>query len=97
MKIECSRQTCAGRTDRQTDRHCDSLGSLSEPKKKKRNISSSMVKNGNGCAAMTYNGENTTKWIMTCPEDLYSISFLFGQPDIMFVSNGLSSYLERFP
>ena len=56
-----------------------------------------MVKNGNGCAAMTYNGENTTKWIMTCPEDLYSISFLFGQPDIMFVSNGLSSYLERFP
>ena len=63
----------------------------------KKNISSSMVKNGNGCAAMTYNGENTTKWIMTCPEDLYSISFLFGQPDIMFVSNGLSSYLERFP
>ena len=32
MKIECSRQLCAGRTDRQTHRQSDSLGSLTEPK-----------------------------------------------------------------
>ena len=36
MKIDCSRQLCNGQTDGQTDRrtdtHCDSLGSLTEPK-----------------------------------------------------------------
>ena len=36
MKIETFRQVCAGRTDRQTDRQSDSLGSLTEPKKEKK-------------------------------------------------------------